>query len=107
MLGFKTALRSLVTDLFLAFRLASSLLLLFDVVTLKQSGRGSISMFWLGRLNASKIIASGVRGVSVTVVEGASTIVEGALGPIVEGAIAEDAVAVAESPIDKDLFLHS
>ena len=81
-LGFRIALRSLVTDLFLAFRLASSLLLLFDVVTLKQSGRGSNNMFWLGQLNASKIIASGVRGVSVTVAEGASTAAEGALGPI-------------------------
>ena len=107
MLGFRIALRSLVTDLFLAFRIASSLLLLFDVVTLKQSGRGSINMFWLGRLNASKIIASGVCGVSVTVAEGASTVAEGASGPIAEVAIAEDAVAVAEAPIDKDLFLHS
>ena len=71
MLGFRIALRSLVTDLFLAFRLASSILLLFDVVTLKQSGRVSIDMFWLGRLNASKIIASGVHGVSVTVAESA------------------------------------
>ena len=100
MLGFRIALRSLVTDIFLAFRHASSILLLFDVATLKQSGRGSINMFWLGRFNASEIIASGVCGVSVTVAEGAS-------GPIAEGAIAEDAVAVAEAPIDKDLFLHS
>ena len=107
MLGFRIALRSLVTDLFLAFRLDSSILLLFDVVTLKQSGRGSINMFWLGRLNASKIIASGDRGVSVTVAEVASTVAEGVSGPIAESAIAEDAVAVAEAPIDKDLFLHS
>ena len=64
-------------------------------------------MFWIGQLNASKIIASGVRGVSVTVAEGASTVVEGASGPITEGAIAEDDVAVAEAPIYKDLFLHS
>ena len=94
-------------DLFLAFRIASSLMLLFYVVTLKQSGPGSINMFWLGRLNASKIIASRVRGVSVTVAEGASTVEEGASVPIVEGAIAEDDVVVAEAPIDKDLFLHS
>ena len=107
MLGFRIALQSLVTDLFLAFRLASSLMLLFDVVTLKQSGRGLINMLWLGRLNASKIIASRVRGVSVTVAEGASTIEEGASGPIVEGAIAEDDVVVAEAPIDRYLFLHS